>query len=333
MKISASIYSNKNGTLTQTAKDIEKYDIDFLHIDCNDDMSVFDDITEIKKHSSLTIDLHLITNNPKKYYKKIQESEITQVTFQYENLPSDFVLPQGIAPKIGIAIMNDTPIEIFHKFSEATHILFMTTTPGVSGGTFNKHTFSKIRQFRNKFPKKEIHVDGGVNDKVSFILRNMGVHCAVIGSFLFKDHLGYSFLRLQSNEIGSTYTAQDFMLDFDEIPVLTESKFTLRELLITIEKFGMGLAIIADKNSKLTGLITNADVRKALIKNFDTIQNINPDEIINRQPIVVQEENTVEEIIKLVKKQSFPIQFLPVVGKNNEIKGLLRFNNLIKGEL
>ncbi len=105
------------------------------------------------------------------------------------------------------------------------------------------------------------------------------------------------------------------------------------ELLKIIDKYKMGLAIVSDKNSKLAGLVTNADIRKALIKNFKNIQNINPSEIINRTPVIVKDENTVEEIIKLVKKQSFPIQFLPVIDKNYKIKGLLRFNNLIKGEL
>ncbi|MBN2894247.1 MAG: hypothetical protein JXL97_20415 [Bacteroidales bacterium] len=334
MKISASIYSSKDGSIKDVAKNIEKYDIDCLHIDCNDNFSVFTDIEEIKNHTNLSIDLHLITSEPEKYYDKIKQLSISQVTFQYENLTDNFIFPADIAPKVGIAIMNDTPIDVFKQFSEnATHILFMTTTPGVSGGAFNKHTFSKIRQFRTRFPEKEIHVDGGVNDKVSFILRNMGVHCAVIGSFLFKDHVGYSFLKLQSNEISSTYTAEDFMLEHEEIPILQENNFTFLELLQKIDDYGMGLAIISDDNKKLSGLITNADIRKALIKNFENIGHINPNDIINHNPVVVQDINTVQEIIKFVKKQSFPIQFLPVVDKDRKIKGLLRFNNLIKGEL
>lgn len=334
MKISASIYSNKNALISDTAKEIEKYNIDCLHIDCNDNIGVFDDIKEIKKNTILPIDLHLITSTPEKYYQKIIELNISQVTFQYENLPEDFIFPEKIAPKTGIAIMNDTSIDVFGKYTDkATHILFMTTTPGVSGGTFNKYTFTKIRQFRTKFPNKEIHVDGGVNDKVSFILRNMGVHCAVIGSFLFKDHVGYSFMKLQSNEISSTYIASDFMLENGEIPILIEGKFNFLELLQKVENFGMGLAIISDEKGKLTGLITNADIRKSLIKNYNNLNSINPKEIINRTPIVVQNKNTVEEIIKFVKKHSFPIQFLPVVDSEKNIKGLLRFNNLIKGEL
>lgn len=334
MKISASIYSNKGSSIVDTVKELEKYNINYLHIDCNDDISIFNDISEINKFTDTPIDLHLITSSPEKYFDLIRQNQIEQLTFQFEDLPKDFSLPNDISTKAGIAIMNDTPIDVFERFKHvASYILFMTTTPGMSGGAFNKFTFSKIRQFRNRYPDKEIQVDGGVNDKVSFILRNMGVQCAVIGSFLFKNHLGYSLLRLQNEDVSSGFTAKDFMLDFDEIPVLYESKFSFLELLKTIEKYRTGLAIIVKNNNKLAGLITNADIRRALIKNFDNINDIDPDVIINRTPAVVNENNTVEEIIKFIKKQSFPIQFLPVTDNNNTVKGLLRFNNLIKGEL
>ena len=334
MKISASIYSDKGTKISETAKNIDKYNIDCIHVDCNDDISVIEDIKEIRKHTNLPIDLHLISNTPEKYFAGIIENKVEQVTFQYENLPKDFIFPTDIAKNVGIAIMNDTSVNVFDKFAEnASHILFMTTTPGMSGGTFNKFTFSKIREFRNRFPDKNIQVDGGVNDKVSFILRNMGVYCAVIGSFLFKEHLGYSFLKLQSNEISSEFSASDFMLHENEIPILYENNFNFLELLQTIEKYKMGLAIIVNSNKKLIGLITNADIRRALIKNFKNIENIDTSLIINRTPAVVYERNTVDEIIKFVKKQSFPIQFLPVISEQKNIKGLLRFNNLIKGEL
>jgi len=334
VKISASIYSNKGASIVDTVKEIEKYNFNCLHIDCNDNVSVFDDIAEIRKINSLPIDLHLITSTPEKYYDFIKNNKIEQLTLQYENLPENFIFPDNLAPKVGVAIMNDTKIEVFEKFAQkASHILFMTTTPGVSGGAFNKFTFTKIRQFRNKFPGKEIHVDGGVNDKISFIIRNMGVHCAVIGSFLFNNHLGYSLLRLQNNEVSSNFTVSDFMMNYNEIPVLFVNSFTFLELLQTIEKYKMGLAIIADKNDNLVGLITNADIRRALIANYENFNEINPSIIINENPAIVNENSTVEETIKYIKKLSFPIQFLPVTDQNNKIKGLLRFNNLIKGEL
>ncbi|MBI3440250.1 MAG: sensor histidine kinase N-terminal domain-containing protein, partial [Proteobacteria bacterium] len=48
---------------------------------------------------------------------------------------------------LGLAIVSETEIEVFEKYKELfDFILFMTTTPGKSGGTFNKENFKKIRE-------------------------------------------------------------------------------------------------------------------------------------------------------------------------------------------
>ena len=53
MKISASIYSDKKRSLKDTINDLRDHHVDLLHIDCNDDLSVFDDIAEINVGNAL----------------------------------------------------------------------------------------------------------------------------------------------------------------------------------------------------------------------------------------------------------------------------------------
>jgi len=183
MKISASIYSNKEKDLESLINELDAHRVNFFHIDCNDDISVFDDIRKIRKISKTPIDLHLITQQPEKYFSLIEENKIEYVTFQFEKINKEFPVPESIKSNIGLAIVSETDIEIFEKFKNRfSFILFMATTPGESGGKFNKQNFKKINEFRNKYPGKKIHVDGGVNEELSFILRNMGVNVLVIGS-------------------------------------------------------------------------------------------------------------------------------------------------------
>jgi len=73
------------------------------------------------------------------------------------------------------AFTTHTGIEVFDDYPQFDFILIMATVPGQSGGVFDKINFEKIRKFRKQYPIKSIHVDGGVNGEVSFILRNMGV--------------------------------------------------------------------------------------------------------------------------------------------------------------
>ena len=334
MKISASIYSSKDKELASLIHELDAYNVDYFHIDSLDNPDVFDDIHLIKSISNTQIDLHLITPHPEKYFEKINEHKVENVTFQYESLENGINLPANLQCNIGLAITSETSVEVFERYADScSFILFMTTTPGMSGGEFNKENFKKIRQFRALYPTKKIHVDGGINAELSFILRNMGVYASVIGSYLFKGtFIGSAMLNLKSDNIKSHFKISDFMLEQDEIPVLSYENLTFENVLLTIENYKMGFTHIADKDNKLLGIISNADIRKGLIKNLGNLNQINIDDIINRNPAFVHDCDTVSDVLSYIKSLQFPVLFLPVVDKNQRITGTIKFNNLIKGE-
>jgi len=85
MKISASIYSDKKRPLTEVIHDLMDHQVDLLHVDCNDDLSVFDDIKSIREFCDIPIDLHIITEEPSKYYQLLEENPVEYITFQYED--------------------------------------------------------------------------------------------------------------------------------------------------------------------------------------------------------------------------------------------------------
>ncbi len=334
MKISASIYSSKDKELPALIEELDAYKVNFFHIDSIDNVEVFDDIEQIRSLSPTPIDLHLITSSPEMYFDLIGKHHIENVTFQYESLQSKLEIPKTLAPNIGLAITSDTNIDVFEPYADScSFILFMTTTPGMSGGEFNKQNFKKIRQFRAKYPDKKIHVDGGINAELSFILRNMGVTAAVIGSYLFKgSFIGSAMLNLKSQEVKSSYRIGDFMLDQDEIPVVRYEDLRFEDVLLAIENYKLGFTNVADKNGTLVGIISNADIRKGLIKNLKDFNAINPNDIINRTPAFVYEYDTVSDVLTYIKNLQFPVMFLPVVDRAKRIVGTIKFNNLIKGE-
>ena len=49
MKISASIYSDKQRPLEKVIQDLVRHQMDLLHVDCDDDLAVFEDIKKIRK--------------------------------------------------------------------------------------------------------------------------------------------------------------------------------------------------------------------------------------------------------------------------------------------
>ena len=334
MKISASVYSSKEGSLKEIVQNLDAHGIDYLHIDCKDNFDVFNDIEEIRNYSSTPIDLHLITADPEKYFDRINALNIEFVTLQFEDL-NGFQYKGGLHSKMGLSIITHTPLSAIESgFDAYDFVLMMATTPGESGGRFDKTNFRKIREFKKTYPSKPIHMDGGVNAEVSFILRNMGVHSSVVGSYLFKDQpLGAALLNLQTHDIDSHYSVGDFMRLRDESPIVGVTNRNLKTVLQSIDNYKLGFTILEDENERLEGIVSNADLRRELLRNVDNPANISLERMINTKPISVQENTTVTNMLALLKQFDFPINYLPVEDKNNKIKGVVSFLNLVKGEL
>ena len=335
MKISASIYSNKNRSLPELIQELDECGVDYFHVDCKDNPAVFEDIAAIRQQSTTPIDLHIITPDPAPYFELLRKHPVEYVTFQHEDLQQSLEIPSDIDCKWGVAITSGTPVETFRQYQEqCRYILFMTTTPGESGGRFDKNTFRRIRKFRRLFPGKRVHVDGGVNAEVSFILRNMAVNASVSGSYLVNNgSIGASLAHLFSPEVESHYFVSDFMMSPEELPVLTEQNLSVSAVLQCIESYRMGFCMVVDETGVLKGLISNADVRRGLIRNIADLNAMTAQNIINPNPKFIYQDRNVSQLIKLVKSFEYPILYLPVLDKSHKLVGAVSFNNLIKGEL
>lgn len=336
MKISASIYSNKGQGILETIKDLNDSHVDMIHVDCKDDLNVFFDIEKIQENSTIPIDLHIITTNPERFYPTLLNFDIDYVTFQYEDLESKSLnIPKEYTGEIGLAITSDTPISIFEEYKDAVDfILFMATVPGESGGKFDSKNFRKIREFQKAYPDKRVHVDGGVNAEVSFILRNMGVYASVSGSYLFNStNIDQALLNLKLQEVESHFLVSDFMRDISESPHIKETDLTLENVLTSMNEGGLGFTMVLGENNHLKGIIGNADLRKGLLTHINDLNSLNMNEIINPNPLLVQGNYSVYQLLRFIKKESRTIMYLPVTNENGQAIGSINFMNLIKGEL
>jgi CBS domain-containing protein len=246
-------------------------------------------------------------------------------------------IPKEIQGKKGLALITPTPVAAFEAYEHFDFILIMATIPGQSGGVFDRLNFDKIRNFRKRYPNKSIHVDGGVNPEVSFILRQMGVSTAVSGSYLFKEaSVGNALMNLTKRSIGSAFKVADFMTPLHETPKFSIENLDLKNVLQTVEEGQMGVAMAIDAYNKFIGLVSSADIRKALLKQLSNGLDLNAldaKSLINRQPICINEDASVVELLQLIKNSPFAVLYLPVVDAANTLKGIVQFSNLIKAEI
>ncbi|NOQ72681.1 MAG: hypothetical protein GQ574_11795 [Crocinitomix sp.] len=336
MKISASIYSDKLNNIETTIAALNDSHVDLIHVDCNDDLNVFADIEKIQQNSDIPVDLHIITTKADRFYPALESFDIEYVTFQYEDLEDkNLNIPKEFTGQLGLAITTNTPISVFDAYAEEfDFILFMATVPGQSGGKFDKSNFRRIRQFQQKYPNKKVHVDGGVNAEVSFILRNMGVYASVSGSYLFNSaNINTALLNLKLNEIDSGFLVQDFMRDLTESPIIYEADLGLKAVLTSIGSGKLGFTMVLAADDSLVGIIGNADLRNGLLANLDHPSDLNVTDMINKTPLVIWDHYSVYQMLRFIKKETRPVLYLPVVDKNNKAVGTVNFMNLIKGEI
>jgi len=334
MKISASIYSSKEQDLTLLVRQLEELSVDMFHIDCNDQLSVFEDIAHIQSMSSMPIDLHIISPDLTHYTERIAEAGISQVSFQVESLHEGFILPTFANTKVGLAIKigNPNAQSLLKRYlSQIDYVLLMTTTPGQSGGVFSVESFAVIRDLIHDFPSLQWQIDGGINHEIGYILRLYGVESIVIGSYLMgHSSMANAMLNLRNRMVHSDFSVTDFMHHRSQIPTVQVGTSNTRELLSTMESYRWGVVFCEDQNRQFVGIVTNADVRKELLKgSFDLDESI--DRYINHHPKYIFDTFSTQNMLDYIQSVPFPILVLPILNESKELVGGISFHHLIKG--
>jgi ribulose-phosphate 3-epimerase len=332
VKISASIYSQSEKPLREIVGQLSGHGVDMLHIDCRDTPKTFDDIRSIRQLTDTPIDLHIIAADPQKYFDLIKELHIEYVSLQYEDMGSLVPVPELPHTTFGLAISSDTPIDILENAKGYKYVMLMCTTPGMSGGVFQKENFKRIIEIRHRYPHLKIQVDGGVNDEVAYILRLLGVDSIVSGSFLLSHYtIGSGMLSFYKTPAGGDFLVKDFMVPVAYLPVLQEHGLTFGRVLQTIEDHKQGFVLIVDENKSLKGVISNADLRRGLLKQVDNLTNIIAGDMINTTPVSINEEATLGQMLTKIDGLNFIILFLPVVDDHGILVGAVLLNNLTRG--
>lgn len=171
------------------AQDPNLDEVDMWHVDCHDDLSVFEDIAELRKYDKRPIDLHIISPAPEKFIPFIARYEIENVCFQYENIQTDYAFEPLYYSKLGIAILPNTELLRLKPYIQnCDFVLFMATVPGMSGGKFNAKILDRVEECKLFYPEKRIFLDGGINDETIEKVRHLEPDSVVSGSYVFKHH-------------------------------------------------------------------------------------------------------------------------------------------------
>lgn len=90
--------------------------------------------------------------------------------------------------KVGIAVKPGTAIDtVFPYCDKVDMILVMTVEPGFGGQSFMADMMPKVKTLRERYPKLNIEVDGGLAPDTVAAAAKAGANCIVAGSSVFKS--------------------------------------------------------------------------------------------------------------------------------------------------
>lgn len=201
VKVCPSILAGDFANLQREIEMINDSAADYVHIDIMDGLFVpnisfgFPVTKAIQKHTTKSLDFHLMIQNPDVYLEQCIDSgaEIISVHMEACNhLHRTVTKIKELGAKAGVALNPHTPVNTLEDILEDIDVaLIMSVNPGFGGQKFIERTYQKVKQLRdmasNCNPNLEIEIDGGVVESNATALKEAGATMLVAGSFVFKS--------------------------------------------------------------------------------------------------------------------------------------------------
>ena len=121
---------------------------------------------------------------------------------------------------------------------------------------------------------------------------------------------------------------KEVMFTGDRIPFVTIDQ-TVGETIFEIDNKKVGASLVVDDGLILLGIVTDGDIRRALIQ-WKDIMGLNVIKIMSKSPKMIDEEKNVSEAITLMEHNSITV--LPVVDKIKRVKGIVHLHVLLGGK-
>lgn len=128
---------------------------------------------------------------------------------------------------------------------------------------------------------------------------------------------------------------RDLMRGKDETPTITPDA-DVHEVLdalmrkVDVSAFGVALVMRSKRDRQLVGMITDGDLRRAMLERGEEVFSLKARDLMTRDPTTIGPEAKAEEALRLMEDRPSKIKELPVVSKQGKVLGLIRLHDLLQ---
>ncbi|MBF0253710.1 MAG: ribulose-phosphate 3-epimerase [Candidatus Omnitrophica bacterium] len=195
IKVAPSILSADFSRLGDEVRAVEREGCDLIHVDVMDGHFVPNltigpvVVKHLRRCTRLTLDVHLMIEDPQKFITPFAEAGADQITVHVEACGDALretlqaIRELGCSP--GVSLRPQTSVDILKShYANCDRILVMTVNPGFGGQAFMPEMLPKIAFIRSQF-EGEIEVDGGINAQTAGQVIRAGADVLVAGTAVF----------------------------------------------------------------------------------------------------------------------------------------------------
>ena len=210
-EVEPSLYAADFSRLGEQVEDLCRCGCRIFHFDVGDGHFVepvtmgpivLKDVAPIVHRYQGAMDVHLMVENPVKYFEPVAAAGGDSVTFHYEAVDDVATTVRAAREhelQVGIAFNPESePEDVAAVSGDADIVLCMGIHPGYSGQPFREETFERVSRLRAVLPDQVfIQVDGGVGPDNVRELFERGTRLLVAGSAIFaREDLPRAYRRL-----------------------------------------------------------------------------------------------------------------------------------------
>ncbi len=135
-----------------------------------------------------------------------------------------------------------------------------------------------------------------------------------------KSHPGGALGQRLSCRVGEIMFKNS---SFPSVPPGSAMTAAIKEM----EEYKLGVVLILDEINRLSGIITDGDVRHCIAADINDFLNIPVETVMTDNPLTISADSPLYDALNMMEK--YQITVLPVTGKDKTMEGILHLHDIL----